>query len=86
MTDIHALLKPIRELHERIRQAVVENCERATLEQLAGIVADDEGDTIYAVDRVSERLLIDFFAREVGNGHVAGWASTSRCAGTLDRR
>ena len=65
MTDIHALLKPIRELHERIRQAVVENCERATLEQLAGIVADDEGDTIYAVDRVSERLLIDFFAREV---------------------
>ena len=65
MPDVRALLAPIRHLHERIRKAVVEACERARLEELARVVQDDEGDTIFAVDRVSEELLVEFFAREV---------------------
>jgi fructose-1,6-bisphosphatase/inositol monophosphatase family enzyme len=52
-------------LHESIRSQVVEACERGSLEQLSTIVADGEGDTIFAVDRVSEDLLIDFFEREI---------------------
>ena len=53
--DAAALLGPIRRIHERVRDAVVAQCERAALEELSG-VADDEsqGDTIYAIDRVSE--------------------------------
>lgn len=32
---------------------------------MASIVSDDDGDTIFAVDRVSEDLLVDFFEREI---------------------
>src|SRR3977135_758409 len=61
-----ALLAPLRRLHELVRAEVVEKCERAALEDLAR-VADDhsEGDTIYAVDRVSEQLLLEYFENEI---------------------
>ena len=65
MNDIEALLPPIRRLHEQIRAAVVATCEEAALEELSEIAEDDEGDTIYAVDKVSEELLIEFFEQEV---------------------
>lgn len=65
MADIHALLAPIRELHEQIRAAVVAACERSALEEMARVVHDDQGDTIFAIDRISEELLIDFFERNV---------------------
>jgi fructose-1,6-bisphosphatase/inositol monophosphatase family enzyme len=65
MADVHTLLAPIRELHERIRQAVVEACERASVDELSRVVADEEGDTIFAVDRISEQVLVDFFEHEV---------------------
>jgi len=64
--DWRDLLGPIRRIHERVRDAVVAECERAELEQLADVVDDEsEGDTIYAVDRVSEELLVDLFANEI---------------------
>src|SRR5215207_6256449 len=65
MNTIHDLLSPIRELQEEVRRAVVDACERASLDELSGIVAEEAGDTIYAVDRVSEETLVDFFSREV---------------------
>lgn len=65
MADIRALLAPIRELHEQIRAAVVTACERSALEEMARVVHDDPGDTIFAIDRISEELLIDFFERNV---------------------
>jgi fructose-1,6-bisphosphatase/inositol monophosphatase family enzyme len=65
MIAIHDLLSPLRELHEEVRRAVVDACERASLEELAGIAAEDAGDTIYAIDRVSEDTLVEFFSREV---------------------
>jgi len=67
LNEIEALFAPIKQLHETIRSSVVEACERSSLEQLSSIVADDEGDTIFAVDRVSEELLIDFFEREIAS-------------------
>jgi fructose-1,6-bisphosphatase/inositol monophosphatase family enzyme len=33
------------------------------------VVADAEGDTIFAIDRVSEELVVDFFAREVASAN-----------------
>ena len=65
MNDIRKLLGPVRRLHEKIRAAVVEACEHATLGELAKVVSEQEGDTIFALDRISEELLIDFFEREV---------------------
>jgi fructose-1,6-bisphosphatase/inositol monophosphatase family enzyme len=65
MITIRDLLPPIRELQEEVRRAVVDACERASLDELSGIAAEDEGDTIYAIDRVSEETLVDFFSREV---------------------
>jgi len=65
MNDIRAFLEPIKRLHEQIRDAVVDTSERFSSEQLASVVSDDEGDTIFAVDRVSEQLLVDFFEREI---------------------
>ena len=63
--DIRELLDPVRRLHETIRASVVEACERATSAELATVVSEQEGDTIFALDRVSEELLIEFFEREV---------------------
>ena len=65
MITIHDLLSPIRELQEEVRRAVVDACERASLDEMSGIAAEEEGDTIYAIDRISEDTLVDFFSREV---------------------
>jgi len=51
-----------------VRDAVVAECEKAAVEQLAEVSDDEsEGDTIYAVDRVSEELLVELFEREVAS-------------------
>jgi fructose-1,6-bisphosphatase/inositol monophosphatase family enzyme len=63
--DIRKLLDPLRRLHETIRASVVDACERASSAELATVVSEQEGDTIFALDRFSEELLIDFFEREV---------------------
>jgi fructose-1,6-bisphosphatase/inositol monophosphatase family enzyme len=65
MTTVSELLAPIRELQAEVRRAVVDACERASLDEMSGIAAEEEGDTIYAIDRVSEETLVDFFSREV---------------------
>ncbi|MBE2202036.1 MAG: inositol monophosphatase [Anaerolinea sp.] len=64
-TEIEMLLEPIRRLHAEIREAVVGACEATAVADLAAIVKEAEGDTIYAVDRVSEERLLDFFSREI---------------------
>jgi len=63
--NLQSLIEPLQRLHREIRQAVVDSCERSAVEDLAAIAREEEGDTIYAVDRVSEELLVEFFAREV---------------------
>src|SRR5258705_12888455 len=64
--DIETLLAPLRRLHERVRAEVVQACEHAALEELSRVDDDESsGDTIYAVDRVSEELLLEFFEKEI---------------------
>jgi fructose-1,6-bisphosphatase/inositol monophosphatase family enzyme len=63
--DLQTLLAHIRRLHERIREEVVAACERTATADLARVAREEEGDTIYAVDRVSEELIIEFFERTV---------------------
>jgi fructose-1,6-bisphosphatase/inositol monophosphatase family enzyme len=58
---VKAFLEPIRRLHEQIRDAVVAAFEREALEELSSVASDAEGDTLYAIDRVGESVLLDFF-------------------------
>ncbi|HEV8509568.1 MAG TPA: hypothetical protein VGQ48_03855, partial [Gemmatimonadales bacterium] len=51
------LLEPLLSLHAAIRDAVVDACARQAAEQLAQ-PAGDNGDTIYAIDRVGEDALV----------------------------
>ena len=61
--DAESLLAELRAIHAAIREAVVEACEETALELLAAPVAEEGGDTIFAIDRVSEAVLLSRFAR-----------------------
>jgi fructose-1,6-bisphosphatase/inositol monophosphatase family enzyme len=54
----HPLLATIRALHRTIRTGVLEACRAQAVEALSAVADDGEGDTIYAVDKVSEALLV----------------------------
>src|SRR4051795_9469318 len=60
--DAHHLLPAIVALHDRIRASVVAACERQSHDAMSAVAHDDAGDTIYAVDKVSEETLIDGLA------------------------
>jgi hypothetical protein len=62
LPEPRCLLEPILALHERIRASVVEACERQQTEELAVVAHDELGDTIYAIDRVGEELLVEGLA------------------------
>jgi fructose-1,6-bisphosphatase/inositol monophosphatase family enzyme len=62
---IRDFLPVIKRLHERIRDAVVESCEQTSIESLSSVAREDEGDTIYSVDEISEELVVDFFENEI---------------------
>lgn len=65
MKDISDFFSVIITLHEKIRDEIVASCERTSVEVLSSIAKDEDGDTIYAVDKISEELLVEFFEREV---------------------
>ena len=67
MNDIRSLFEPILHLHAMVRETVVAACEKASVEQLSEIVADDEGDTIFSIDRVSEEMIVEFFETEIAS-------------------
>lgn len=55
------LLLKIRRIHEAIRDAVVEACETTQADELSAAVGEDAGDTIFAIDRISESVLLAHF-------------------------
>ena len=63
--NVSSLLQPLKRLHEIIRDKVVADCERLAIESLSSIAREEEGDTIYAIDRISEELLLEFFEHEI---------------------
>lgn len=62
---LESLIEPLRRLHRIIRDGVVKSCEESALEQLSAIDREEEGDTIYSIDRVSEEILVEFFEHEI---------------------
>lgn len=63
------LLGRLRAIHDAIRNAVVMACEQAATEQLAEPLGDEGGDTIFAIDRISETVLLEHFT-----GLAAQWS------------
>lgn len=61
MPETDALLDALREIHARIRDTVVAACETTAVERMALPVGEDAGDTIFAIDRVSEEALLTEF-------------------------
>ena len=61
-----ALLARLREIHDDIRDAVLAACEASAVDQLAAAVGEAAGDTVFAIDRVSEAVLLDRFAALAG--------------------
>lgn len=59
------LLGPIRRLHEQIRDQVIGAFERCALEELATVAFEGEDDTIYAVDRMGDEHLVEYFDENV---------------------
>jgi hypothetical protein len=68
LTD-HPLLEPLQALHRHIRDAVVASTERGAVEAVSHVHADDEGDTIYAIDKVAEDVLVEAIDRTIARKH-----------------
>ena len=63
-SDLAAFLPLIRELHAEIRRSILQAYAQTEIDTLACIEAEEEGgDTIYAVDRISEEVVLSFFQR-----------------------
>jgi hypothetical protein len=60
--DAAELLARLRAIHDAMRGTIVVACEQSATEQLAEPLGDEGGDTIYALDRISEHVLIERFA------------------------
>ena len=67
MADPSWLLEPVRAIHEEIRSVVVQACERSAQKELSEIAEDGPGDTIYAIDRISDSLLTRLFEERVAS-------------------
>src|SRR5262245_45067531 len=68
MPDALPLLEPLVRLHDEVRDRVLASTERRRLDELASITREEEGDTIYAIDAVSEEVINDF-AETLGRRH-----------------
>jgi fructose-1,6-bisphosphatase/inositol monophosphatase family enzyme len=65
VTAWHPLLEPIQTLHRRIRRDVLDACERSAVGALSRVAHDDAGDTIFAIDRIAEDVLIEEIGRTI---------------------
>ncbi|MBN1272149.1 MAG: inositol monophosphatase [Candidatus Aminicenantes bacterium] len=60
--NTESLLEKIRVLHAEIRDGLIEACEHSSLDRLAKVIAEEAGDRIFAIDRISEEILLDRFS------------------------
>ena len=65
MSDPRSLLDPLREIHGSVRDAVVDACEAQQLDETSNVSREQEGDTIYAIDRVAEHVLVGEIGRTI---------------------
>jgi hypothetical protein len=55
------LARRIRAAHEAIRDTVVDAAARGAIDDMAAVVGEDAGDTLFAIDKISEPVLLERF-------------------------
>ncbi len=60
-------IEPLIRVHDTIRGLVVTACETRSQEELTSVSHDGAGDITYAIDRISEDALVDWFVREMAD-------------------
>jgi len=60
--DVDELCARIRAVHDAIQREVVATCTSTAVEGLSAVVTEEGGDTVFAIDRVSEAVLVERFA------------------------
>jgi len=63
--DIRKLHEPIRRIHEQVRDEVLAAFANSPRERLSQVERDGSGDTIYAIDQVSESRLVELFEQNI---------------------
>jgi fructose-1,6-bisphosphatase/inositol monophosphatase family enzyme len=93
LRDEPALLITLKAIHEAIRAEVMAACARSSAEDLSAVMGKQAGDVIYAVDRLSEQVLVDRFSALAENWPCVlvaeGLGATGRLmlpAGTPERK
>ncbi len=66
-TDVDTLLRKVIAVQAAIRDAVVRSAESSDVDAAAAVERDEAGDTIFAIDRVSEDVLVDLVERELAS-------------------
>jgi fructose-1,6-bisphosphatase/inositol monophosphatase family enzyme len=61
LRDPDDLVRRIRAAHEAIRDTVVAAAERGAIVEMATVVGEDAGDTLFAIDKISEPVLLEHF-------------------------
>ena len=67
MLELDEILLAIRRLHDRIRQRVFEATSQQSADELSRVVAEEGGDLVFAIDRVSEAELLEFVTDELAS-------------------
>lgn len=65
MTKPSDFIEPLRRLHDTIRSLIVLACEERSTEELTSVSHEGAGDVIYAIDRISETALVEWFTCEI---------------------
>jgi hypothetical protein len=67
VTTARDFLDPVRRLHDAVRAQVLAACEEHDAIELARVAHEGLGDITYAVDRISETALLEWFSREIAS-------------------
>jgi fructose-1,6-bisphosphatase/inositol monophosphatase family enzyme len=65
--QLKEIAESIKRLHEVIRDEVVSACENSDVQQLSRVEREVKEDTIYFIDRISEKRIIEYFENEIIN-------------------
>ena len=66
LADVAEILDRVRRIHAAIRDRVVAASEEQSVDSLAAADDSHDGDTIFAIDRISEELLLALVAQHLG--------------------
>jgi fructose-1,6-bisphosphatase/inositol monophosphatase family enzyme len=61
LPDVLDLLQSLRIIHDRVRDAVVQSCERQSVAELSGVDRVEASDTIYSIDVAAENKFHSLF-------------------------